>query len=60
MQGFVTTRSTYPMNPKPMCKHCPRHCYHPRYRQAMREIMRYSGRGMVLSGRFDYLFHLFF
>jgi len=26
----------------------------------MREIMRYSGRGMVLSGQFDYLFHLFF
>ncbi|NLX20763.1 MAG: hypothetical protein GXY55_03705 [Phycisphaerae bacterium] len=48
------------MNPKPMCKHCPKHCYHPRYRQAMREIMRYSGRGMVLSGQFDYLFHLFF
>src|SRR6476469_2157084 len=25
-------RSHCPMEPKPMCKHCPNHCYHPHYR----------------------------
>lgn len=53
-------RSTCPMDPKPMCKHCPEHCYHPRYRAAIREVMRYSGRRLVMSGRLDYLFHLLF
>jgi hypothetical protein len=53
-------RSHCPMNPKPPCKHCPTHCYHERYRDAMREIMRYSGRKMLLGGRLDYLFHLLF
>ncbi len=53
-------RSTCPMDPKPMCKHCPEHCYHPAYRQAIREVMAFSGRGIMLSGRIDYLFHLFF
>ena len=49
-----------PMNPKPACRHCPVHCYHPRYQAAIRLVMRYSGRKMLLSGRLDYLFHLLF
>jgi hypothetical protein len=53
-------RTHCPMNPKPMCKHCPSHCYHPRYRQQIREVMKFSGRKMVLHGRLDYLFHLLF
>lgn len=53
-------RSHCPMDPKPMCKHCPNHCYHPSYRQQIREVMQFSGRKMVLGGRLDYLFHLLF
>ncbi len=51
-------RSHCPMHPKPACKHCPQHCYHPLYRQQIREVMKYSGRKLVLSGRLDYLWHL--
>jgi hypothetical protein len=53
-------RTHCPMNPKPMCKHCPNHCYHPAYRAQIREVMKVAGRKMVLSGRLDYLFHLLF
>ena len=59
MHAF-TKRSHCPMHPKPACKHCPSHCYHPTYRQQIREVMRYSGRKILLSGRLDYLFHLLF
>jgi len=53
-------RSRCPMDPKPACKHCPSHCYHPTYRAQIREVMRYSGKRLLLSGRLDYLFHLLF
>jgi len=53
-------RSHCPMHPKPACKHCPSHCYHPTYREQIREVMRFSGKKMVLGGRLDYLFHLLF
>lgn len=53
-------RSNCPMDPKPMCKHCPNHCYHPTYRQKIREVMAFSGKKMLFSGRLDYLFHLLF
>jgi hypothetical protein len=55
-----TKRMHCPLDPKPVCKHCPQHCYHPRYRAAIREVMKYSGRKLVLSGRIDYLLHLLF
>lgn len=48
------------LDPKPMCKHCPQHCYGPTYREQVRQVMRYSGRQLVLSGRLDYLWHLLF
>jgi hypothetical protein len=51
-------RTHCPLDPKPMCKKCPDHCYAPRYAQRMREVMKFSGRRLVLSGRLDYLFHL--
>jgi hypothetical protein len=53
-------RSTCPMDPKPACKHCPNHCYHPTYRARIREVMHFSGKKMLLSGRLDYLFRLLF
>lgn len=53
-------RSTCPFDPKPACKRCPDHCYHPDYRQRIKEVMKYSGRRLVLSGRLDYLFELLF
>lgn len=56
----LVKRTHCPYDPKPMCKKCPTLCYAPRYREAMRAVMRYSGRKLVLSGRLDYLFHLFF
>ena len=55
-----TKRMHCPMHPKPACKDCPSHCYHPRYRAQIREVMKYSGRQLVMSGRLDYLFHLLF
>lgn len=53
-------RTHCPYDPKPACKHCPTHCYHPTYRSRIREVMRFSGRKMLLHGRLDYLFHLLF
>lgn len=53
-------RTHCPLNPKPACKHCPEHCYHPDYRARIREVMRYSGRQMLFRGRLDFLFHLLF
>ena len=53
-------RSTCPFNPKPACKHCTEHCYHPTYREQIKEVMKYSGKKLVLSGRIDYLFKLLF
>lgn len=51
-------RSHCPMDPKPMCKHCPSHCYHPVYRKKIQEVMRFSGIKMILSGRIDYILHV--
>ena len=53
-------RSHCPRDPKPQCKHCPTHCYQKVYREKIREVMRFSGTRMLLSGRIDYLYHLFF
>ncbi|MEX0777355.1 MAG: nitrous oxide-stimulated promoter family protein [Phycisphaeraceae bacterium] len=56
----LVKRSVCPMNPKPMCKHCPNHCYHPTYRAQIKEVMRHSGKKIMLHGRLDYLLHLLF
>lgn len=53
-------RTHCPLDPKPVCKRCPVHCYAPAYRRRIREVMKVAGRRMVLSGRVDYLFHLLF
>jgi uncharacterized CHY-type Zn-finger protein len=49
-----------PLQPKPACKHCPSHCYHPAYRAQMREVMRVAGWGLVSGGRLDFLYHMLF
>jgi len=59
MHAFVK-RTSCPYNPKPACKHCQSHCYHNQYRDQIREVMRYSGKRLVLSGRLDYFFKLLF
>lgn len=56
----LVKRTVCPMQPKPQCKHCPNHCYHPQYRQMIRQVMKYSGRKLVMRGRLDYLIHLLF
>jgi len=55
-----TKRSNCPLRPKPQCKHCPSHCYHPTYRKKIQEVMRFSGMKILMSGRLDYLLHLLF
>lgn len=56
----VVKRERCRLDPKPACKRCPSHCHRPRYREDIREVMKYSGRRLMLSGRLDYLWHLFF
>jgi len=53
-------RKKCPLDPKPDCKHCPIHCYGKVQRAAIREVMGYSGRRLLLRGRFDLLWHYFF
>jgi len=56
----LTKRTACPLNPKPSCKHCPQHCYHPTYRAQIREVMRFAGPRIILRGRLDLLVHLLF
>ncbi len=56
----IERRLRCPLEPKPICKHCPVHCYRPDYRQKVREIMRFSGKYLMLRGRLDLLWHYFF
>jgi len=49
-----------PLDPKPTCKHCHVHCYRPGHREKVRQIMRFSGRHLILRGRLDLLWHYFF
>jgi hypothetical protein len=60
LQHALIKRSHCPMSPKPMCKHCPKHCYAPHYRDQIRDVMKYAGPKLVMRGRLDYLIHLFF
>ncbi|MFQ5430185.1 MAG: nitrous oxide-stimulated promoter family protein [Phycisphaerae bacterium] len=59
LHAFVK-RAHCPFSDKPPCKHCQSHCYQPAYRRQIREVMRYSGKRLVLSGRLDMLFRLLF
>ena len=53
-------REKCPLDPKPECKHCHIHCYGKNQRAAIREVMGYSGRRLLLRGRLDLLWHYFF
>jgi hypothetical protein len=48
------------LNPKPMCKKCPIHCYSPQNREKIKEIMKFSGIYLIKHGRLDLLFHYYF
>ena len=56
----VARRRACPLNPKPACKDCPIHCYKAEQRAKIRNIMRFSGRHLILRGRLDLLWHYFF
>jgi hypothetical protein len=56
----IARRIKCPLDPKPTCKHCHIHCYRPGHREQVREIMRFSGRHLILRGRLDLLWHYFF
>jgi hypothetical protein len=60
LQHAIVKRTHCPRDPKPDCKHCPTHCYAPEYRAKIRKVMMFSGRYLVMRGRLDYLWHLFF
>ena len=53
-------RQKCPLDPKPACKHCPVHCYARTQREAIRGVMAYSGRRLLLRGRLDLLWHYLF
>lgn len=46
-----------PLDPKPACKYCEIHCYKPVHREKIREVMRYSGKRLILHGRLDLFWH---
>lgn len=56
----IERRLRCPLDPKPTCKHCHLHCYRPGHREKVREIMRFSGKHLMLRGRLDLLWHYFF
>ena len=33
---------------KPVCKDCPTHCFNPKYRALIKQVMRYSGPRMLI------------
>ncbi len=49
-----------PLDPKPQCKHCKVHCYSPKMRSKIKEVMKFSGMYMIKHGRIDMIFHYFF
>jgi hypothetical protein len=56
----IARRRVCPLNPKPACKDCPIHCYQAEQRAKIRNIMRFSGRHLILRGRLDLLWHYYF
>ena len=56
----IERRQRCPLDPKPSCKHCDIHCYRAGHREQVREIMRFSGKHLMLRGRIDLLWHYFF
>jgi len=48
-----------PLDPKPKCKNCHIHCYQPKYRSRVKEVMKFSGMHFVKRGRLDWLVKYF-
>lgn len=58
---YALMRRLYcPLDPKPLCKDCSVHCFKVGHRERVREIMRFSGRHLILRGRLDLLWHYWF
>jgi hypothetical protein len=53
----VSKRIRCPFEPKPSCRLCPDHCYAPTYRRRIREVMKFSGRHLILRGQVHLLLH---
>ncbi len=60
LQYSLKRNENCPLDPKPQCKHCKVHCYAPKKRAKIKEIMRFSGIYMIKHGRLDMVFHYFF
>jgi hypothetical protein len=56
----IQRRLKCPLDPKPTCKHCRIHCFRTGHREKVREIMRFSGKHLMLRGRLDLLWRYFF
>ena len=56
----IERRLNCPLDERPVCKHCKVHCYRPDYREKVREVMRYSGKALIMRGRLDLLWHYLF
>ena len=54
----VVKRALCPLDPKPSCRVCAVHCYSPEYRRKIREVMKFSGRHLILRGHLHLLLHL--
>ena len=48
-----------PHDPKPKCRDCASHCYAPKYRDEIKQVMRFSGIYFVKRGRVDWLIKYF-
>jgi hypothetical protein len=48
-----------PYDPKPKCKDCKTHCYIEKYRNQIKEVMKFSGIYHVKRGRVDWLIKYF-
>ncbi len=56
----IERRLNCPVPEDPNCKHCQIHCYRAGHRAKVRQIMRYSGKRLIMRGRLDLLWHYFF
>ena len=43
---------------KPVCKKCPLHCYNPKRRKEIREVMKFAGPGMIYKHPLLSMMHL--
>ncbi len=48
-----------PLNPKPMCKKCPVHCYNKSNREKIKKVMKFSGIYLIKHGRIDLILHYY-